>query len=175
MRIPIEKIGPEGLDVDESVATDWLAQALGENAPFRPTAEGHVSVHLERTEEVVRVSGRARIVLEGQCARCLGPVPLALNTPLNVTLVPRGEEPLPGLEGELDADEMGVACYEEEEIDLANVLHDEVFLELPMNVVCSEACAGLCPSCGKNLNEGPCGCEPPSDERWQALKRIKLS
>jgi uncharacterized metal-binding protein YceD (DUF177 family) len=38
-----------------------------------------------------------------------------------------------------------------------------------------EGCKGLCAQCGKDLNEGPCDCPPPTrDDRWQALKNVKL-
>lgn len=175
MRVHVDRIGPDGLDLDEAVTAEWVNDALGPKSPFRCTADGSLAVHLERVEQVVYVRGHARLELGGTCSRCLGPVTLALDTPLEVSLFPRGEEPKPSSEGVLSEDDMGVSTYEEDEIDLSGVVHDEVFLELPMVPVCSEGCAGLCPMCGKNLNEGACGCEPQRDSRWEALRHIKLS
>jgi len=174
MRIPIDKIGFDGLDVNEVLEKAWLTEALGANAPFAPAKDGRLDVHLTRADEAVHVSGRARISLEAACSRCLAPVPVALDTPISVTLFPKGSEPEPGEDGELDPDDLGVGTYEDDEIDLSAVVHDEVFLELPMSPICSESCAGLCPTCGKDLNTGPCGCAQATDDRWQALKRIKL-
>ncbi|MBI5509396.1 MAG: DUF177 domain-containing protein [Deltaproteobacteria bacterium] len=172
----LDEIGPDGLDLDDTVDVHDLRQALGPNAPFQPTQAGHLVAHLERLDDAVRVSGRARVDLEARCSRCLGPVPVTLDTPVDVTLFPKGAEPPPASDGEVAQDDLGVATYEDGEIDLAAVLHDEVFLELPMSPLCSESCAGLCPECGKDLNSGPCGCTPQQkDERWQALKRLKLS
>ena len=46
-------------------------------------------------------------------------------------------------------------------------------LELPIKYVCSEDCAGLCVTCGKNLNDGDCGCkEEEGDPRWGVLKGL---
>ncbi len=40
-------------------------------------------------------------------------------------------------------------------------------------ILCREDCAGLCPSCGANLNAGACDCPPPSpDSRWDALRDV---
>ena len=91
-----------------------------------------------------------------------------------LALFPRGEEPPAASDGEVADDDMGVGMYEGEEIDLAGLVRDEVFLELPMNLVCVDSCAGLCPQCGANLNEGRCTCVPEFDPRWQALRGLML-
>jgi len=45
---------------------------------------------------------------------------------------------------------------------------------LPLKAICREDCKGLCPHCGKNLNQEQCNCaEPMEDPRWSALKEIK--
>ena len=45
---------------------------------------------------------------------------------------------------------------------------------VPLKLLCEEQCKGLCPRCGKNLNEGPCSCEPDDpDSRWEALEQLK--
>jgi len=174
MRIPIDKIWQDGLDVDEAVDVAWLKTALGPDAPFSPVKPGRLRLHLDRMDEVIRVSGRVAVELEAPCSRCIAPVPLSLDTPVDVTLVPTGTEPPSGPDGEIAGDDAGVATYEHEEVDLSAIVHDEVFLELPMNPLCSESCAGLCPSCGTDLNVAKCGCTPPTDDRWQGLKRITL-
>jgi uncharacterized protein len=175
VRVEIDKIGPDGLDLDEPVECSWVNETLGTASPFRCVENGHIEVHLDRIEDAVHVRGRTRLALAAQCSRCLGDVSLALDAPVEVTLFPRGQEPTPGEQGELSDEDMGVSTYEGEEIDLASVIHDEVFLELPMVPVCSDECAGLCPVCGGNLNETRCTCAPNPDLRWEGLSRIKLS
>ncbi len=175
LQIAIDDIGPEGLDLDEVLSPTQLADALGDTRVLKPAHEGRLTVRLQKFDDTVQVEGRIRVAFETQCSRCLAPTPVAIDTPLRVTMVPVGKEPDPGSEGEMDPEAMGVAAYENQEIDLAALLRDEVFLELPMNPLCSETCAGLCSTCGKDLNQGPCDCKPQADDRWQALKHIKLS
>lgn len=61
----------------------------------------------------------------------------------------------------------------EEKLDLDGLMREDILLELPTKFLCREDCRGLCPVCGKNLNEGPCGCEKhPADPRLEALGKL---
>jgi len=42
-----------------------------------------------------------------------------------------------------------------------------------MAPLCMEDCAGLCPQCGANRNEGDCGCVAPRDPRWANLDVLR--
>lgn len=58
-------------------------------------------------------------------------------------------------------------------LDLDEFLYSEVIMSLPMKHVCSEMCKGICQKCGKNLNEGDCGCEKKEiDPRLQVLAEL---
>ena len=46
------------------------------------------------------------------------------------------------------------------QVDLTAAIREEVGLAVPTYALCREACAGLCPRCGADLNEGPCACGP---------------
>ena len=59
-------------------------------------------------------------------------------------------------------------------LDLSSWAHDSVVLALPDKILCSEDCAGLCPTCGKNFNLEPHEHEAPvGDPRWAALAELK--
>jgi uncharacterized protein len=46
-------------------------------------------------------------------------------------------------------------------------------LAIPMKPLCREGCAGLCPTCGRNLNQGPCDCPPQVlDPRLSGLRKL---
>ena len=62
-----------------------------------------------------------------------------------------------------------------ETVDLTPDIREDILVELPPYPVCRPDCHGLCPQCGANLNEGPCGCRRDNtDGRWGALDRLKL-
>jgi uncharacterized protein len=63
----------------------------------------------------------------------------------------------------------------EDFVDLTSNIREDIILELPQRALCREDCRGLCPQCGKNLNEGPCQCRTPHvDVHWHALDQLKL-
>jgi uncharacterized protein len=58
-------------------------------------------------------------------------------------------------------------------VDLTAEIREATILAFPSCPVCRSECAGLCPQCGRNRNEGPCDCKPPDDTRWGALDNLK--
>lgn len=54
-------------------------------------------------------------------------------------------------------------------IDLEPLICAALIVEAPLVPLCRDDCAGLCPTCGANLNEGPCGCGP--DEALEEFER----
>ena len=58
-------------------------------------------------------------------------------------------------------------------LDTVSLLRDDILLELPSKFLCKESCKGLCPKCGKNLNEGECSCQRHEpDPRLAVLKQL---
>ncbi len=61
----------------------------------------------------------------------------------------------------------------DDRLDLDSLLREDILLELPTKFLCREDCRGICPVCGKNLNEGPCGCVGQDvDPRLETLKNL---
>ena len=64
----------------------------------------------------------------------------------------------------------------EDFVDLTANMREDIILELPQRVLCAEDCKGLCPHCGKDLNKGPCRCQPSEGNlRWHALDNLNLN
>lgn len=58
-------------------------------------------------------------------------------------------------------------------LDLDGLIREDILLELPTKFLCREDCKGLCPICGKNLNDGPCACvQHEIDPRLEVLKKF---
>ena len=58
-------------------------------------------------------------------------------------------------------------------LDTDALLRDDILLELPSKFLCKDSCKGLCPKCGKNLNEGDCGCSlQEADPRLAILRQL---
>ena len=75
------------------------------------------------------------------------------------------------LENGEDADEL--IPVPEEKLDLEGLVLEDVLLDMPGQFLCKEDCKGMCPQCGKNWNEGPCGCyKPETDPRLEVLRQL---
>lgn len=176
MKIKVDQIGDEGCELDEAIEPAWMLSQLGPNAMFRVSAPGTFKASLVRVEQTVHVRGRVDLVLKTECSRCLGDMTRVVDSPIDVVMLPVGvERPSTEEEVELNEDDLGISLYQNNEIDLGEIVRDEVFLQLPMTPVCRKGCAGLCDNCGANLNEGSCGCPESCDIRWNALQNVKLN
>lgn len=61
----------------------------------------------------------------------------------------------------------------DEQLDLDELLREDILLDLPTKYLCRDDCKGLCPKCGKDLNEGDCGCDRREiDPRLEILKSL---
>src|SRR5436190_750925 len=71
-------------------------------------------------------------------------------------------------------DDLTTAFYENEEIDLGQLMREQFYLALPMKPLCRDDCKDLCPNCGTNWNNGTCECKQEwEDPRLAALKTLK--
>ncbi len=59
-----------------------------------------------------------------------------------------------------------------ESADLDDIMNTAFVLNMDSKMLCSPDCKGLCPTCGKNLNDGPCGCQKEPDPRLAVLKQL---
>jgi len=105
------------------------------------------------------------------CVRCLEPVEWTGESSFSFE-VALGETAPMDPEVALDEADLDLVFLPEPMLDLEDVAVEQVELELPMRILCSDDCAGLCPQCGANRNHGACRCEPEADPRWATLKDL---
>jgi uncharacterized protein len=73
----------------------------------------------------------------------------------------------------LGEDELLVAFYRDDQLDLSHMAWEQIVLALPMKPLCKIDCEGLCPDCGVNRNAASCSCvQDDTDPRWQALNDL---
>src|SRR6476469_9617314 len=126
-----------------------------------------VDVRLESVTEGVLVTGTVTAPLHGQCARCLDPI----IDELVVDIVELFAYPDSATDETSGADE--VHRLERDLLDLEPVVRDAVVLGLPWTPLCRPDCAGLCPTCGKRLDQLPDDhTHDTIDPRWAALQAL---
>ena len=101
----------------------------------------------------------------GPCGRCLGEARVDLDVDGREY---QADQPEPGAE-----EDMTTPYLAGDLLDVDRWAHDALLLAMPLQVLCREDCAGLCPSCGIDRNTGACECaETTVDDRWSALKDL---
>lgn len=108
---------------------------------------------------VLEAKGETKVSLA--CDRCL--VPVAIEISFNI------EERF----SHTGRDDEETETFSGDQIDLADYVQRGILGALPMKVLCREDCQGLCPVCGKDLNEGDCGCDTTElDPRFESLRAL---
>ncbi|MBA7616038.1 hypothetical protein ES703_23329 [subsurface metagenome] len=132
-------------------------------------------VRLMRTDHGILVKGTLDTESELTCSRCLSlfnyPLTLYIEEEYFPTTDMVSGAPLP-LPEEPD-------CFTIDEhniLDLTEAIRQYALLTVPMKPLCHQDCAGLCPTCGINLNQASCDCPPePADPRWSELSKLVLT
>ena len=125
-----------------------------------------------RTGEGILVTGHVQTAANLPCRRCLTPVVVPVVVDLEEQFHPSIDlvtgQALPA-EGQEEATRIDARHM----LDLTEVVRQNLLLAVPVSALCSEQCRGLCPECGKNLNEGACSCQREAgDPRLAALRDL---
>lgn len=134
-------------------------ELFGEKPFDRPI---QVSGTVRNMAGALELEGAAETTLDTRCDRCLKPLTEEFTVPVTTLLA---EE----LEDE-ESDE--IVLLEHGEVDLDEVFSTACILSLDGKHLCGEDCKGLCPTCGADLNDGPCGCKKELDPRFAVLAKL---
>lgn len=122
------------------------------------TAEGAV----KNTAGVLELTADVRADMTVRCDRCGKPFAMRLTPRYTATLQADAE----------DADSENVFPLTGDGVDVSDVVETCLILDMDRKFLCRDDCKGLCPTCGKDLNDGPCGCKKQIDPRMAALGQL---
>jgi len=138
-----------------------------------------------RLTEPVTVTGRVKVAgnqvfvnghvdtrAQVDCDRCLQPVDLPVKADFALDYI-TGSEYESSQAAELTEDELSVAVFDGEVLDVDEIVKEQILLAVPTRMLCREDCKGICPECGIDRNTGECSCvADDTDPRWAALKNL---
>ena len=162
-----EEYSPGVIDLGEEVwqRSPLLAEGRAD------LVEEHHGKH--KVVQDIRLKGKLGTSLEVACARCLDPVVHEVERSFDLLYRPLGTDSGHAELSVTDA-EAEIGYYGGQGLLLEDALREQVLLALPLKTICRDDCKGLCPHCGKNLNETQCSCvDEVEDPRWSALKEIR--
>ena len=119
---------------------------------------------VRNTAGVLELTGELTTTLHGVCDRCASEFTRAVQIPIHAVLV--SEEELEQAEDEW------VFGIHDGCADLTDIITTAFVLNMDSQLLCRPDCKGVCFRCGKNLNEGPCGCRKEPDSRFAVLQQL---
>jgi len=106
----------------------------------------------------IAVSFEVNYVADLVCVRCLAPFTRRISVTTHLDYI-EGVEPYAKIERvELQSTDIDRIYYQGSHIDIRIGIREAIILSIPIAPICVENCRGLCPVCGKNINEQSCGC-----------------
>ena len=171
MRIELDRLEKEGGRLSQVYQVDDL---LLDGEEVRLVGPAEVRGRVRRKGKEVELRGKLDAKLEAPCDRCLKPVEIPICAEFTERFVGAvswaAEE-----QHELHEDDLNLAVFDGEGIELDDVVREEILLAVPAAVLCHEDCKGLCPICGVDRNLNDCQCESNEvDSRWQKLKELQM-
>ena len=149
------------------------AFAAGPDADFTVASPVKLAFEIFKDKRTFRLVGKTETTLEVPCSRCLEPMIVPVNTSFDLRYQPHSTNTGEG-ELEIEEDDLTTAFYQNDEIDLGQLMREQFYLALPMKPLCADGCKGLCAMCGTNLNRATCDCKRDwEDPRLAALRELR--
>lgn len=178
MFISLEQLERDSVDFRESLAPGAvdLGGELQQTADLVTSGRATLLEEHQGAKQVIqdiRVVGDLSTRVEVPCARCLESVTRSIERHFDLLYRPQGTDAGRAEISVTDA-EAEIGYYTGDGLLLEDVLREQVLLAVPIKIVCREECKGLCPHCGRNLNQGSCDCRQElTDPRWDALRGLR--
>jgi uncharacterized protein len=171
LKVELRSLEQEDLVLEEK---DW-AQALGiELTPNLCREPLEIYCELSKSGDLILAKGWVQGKMLLECDRCLREFENPFKSYFEVHYRSRPVEEFCEEDGPPEG-QFEVVYYEGDIVDIADQIRQTVLLSVPMRALCRDDCRGLCGGCGRDLNVESCQCqEPPTDPRWDALKKLKF-
>lgn len=176
LRVPVTNLQKKVFSREKITVS--LQARVGEEGVVYTGERGDLRLEawMESSPDGIRVKGRIEGTISVHCTRCLEEYRHQLDIPVDEFYRRPGLGAV-GLEGgrlrDLDIIEDDDYVIHEGTVDLNLLVNDNVMTGLPIKRLCDEACRGLCPRCGQNLNQGTCECsEDEFDPRLEVLREL---
>lgn len=117
---------------------------------------------IKNSTGIVNVSAKVELEYSNACDRCATATTRKYTVPVSHTLVTQLND---------DSNDNFIVIPSMR-LNLEELITEDILLYLPSKFLCKDDCKGLCPICGKNLNDGCCSCKKPIDPRLEVLKQL---
>jgi len=157
----------------------WREWCRANDEPGEPEADAFVfTLRAHRMGDDVYLEGDLTGTCDIECSRCLRRYCHALRDAFQLVLEPvrdrtpqdpEGAESL-GKYGLYLGEDLEAGWYRGKEVVLDAVFAEKVSLSMPIQPLCADDCAGLCPGCGRDRRTSDCDCAERKRDLENELK-----
>ena len=165
MRFNVAQLLKEGVGSRRSYALDETVEALPETGTTR--VRGEITVTC--IDKGIWVSGPVETNASSMCVRCLNLAEYSVHFRLDEEYLPTVEIDSGAPIKVQEVEEGAFTLDSHHTLDLTEAIRQYAIINLPMKPLCRQNCAGLCSSCGADLNNHQCDCSRSTDSRWSPL------
>lgn len=168
MIIDIDRLTKEGMEISKDFEF-FSIDLIDENAVFIQPV--HTDLTIKKSGEEILMKGKVVTRLNLICSRCLVPYEFPIDSKFDLVYFP---EELEDAKEQLDSAEIRRLFYSSCKIDVTEIILEQLNLAFPVKPLCSGDCQGICPVCGKIIQDDGCACvRETSDLRLEKLKNFK--
>ena len=168
--VDLSRIPAEGLKLERVVpASGWAIQ----EPDWQSLGDLEFQLSIKGGPRKALVKGKLSASIQANCHRCLKSTKLDLKRAFHLIYLAPDPDRFAREEVELTPNELEVSYLQGGILPIHELIREQIYLAVPMKVLCRADCRGLCPHCGADLNEVECGCPlEREDPRWVSLKNI---
>ncbi len=154
LNVPFSEIPEHGIECEIKDSSWFPKDRLEKAGPV------YVRIRLiKKSDNRIELHGKLQVDVMLECDRCLGRFVFHVDSTMQLVIeVPETNEHWRLQDMELAEGELEIISQENPVVDLVDILCQQLLLGLPEKKLCNDKCPGLCSKCGKNMNEGDCGC-----------------
>jgi len=132
-----------------------------------------IDAEISHQGQYLSLAGHIDTAVKGICSRCLSPVTVPVALDFAEQLLYAKDVSLFSHLAVGEVEEM-YFIYDNDTLDITDIIRENILAMLPVKILCRDDCRGLCPKCGKNLNQGQCDCDLHEvDPRLAILAKLK--
>jgi len=153
----------------------WLQRDKSTDPGFKIDRPLSAEADMYKAGDKYILEGRLQGMVQIACDRCLEPFHHDLKVRFRSILAPISLD-YAEADKELIEKDLDIDIIQADVIDLAEIVKEQIYLNLPLKKICRSDCQGLCPRCGTNLNLEKCSCPPDQGHPgFQKLSSLKIN
>ncbi len=176
MRVYFHELSEDPKSLQFNEKDSWVHQTVQAAQETDVSKSQHCLVKfvLKKSHAIIFLKGSAQVSIGLICSRCAASFDFPVHTSFETLYTHQSIYNSNHSHSDSHGSSYGIAYSEQvfssegkkveleyvekDYIELADVLKEQIYLQIPYQPLCKEDCKGICPTCGQDQNLEPCQC-----------------